>query len=146
MGEGPSTSSPPSPGYYDPDCCPDRVKHRSGPDGYVARQAWADAMMLTHEPSRCYGCGYWMIWTPKEGLMDRAMTGRLVRTEDETGVSGTGVVAWVVQFPDGRAVTRWCASEIRQTCVWDSVDEVLAVHGHDGRTVIVWDETGETDG
>ena len=64
--------------------------------------------------------------------------GRLVRTEDETGVSGTGVVAWIVEFPDGVAVTRWAVTDIRQTCVWASVDDVVAIHGHGGKTRIEW--------
>lgn len=61
----------------------------------------------------------------------------LQRLEDETGISGTGTVAWGVKFPDGRAVTRW-NSDVAQTCVWESMDEVEAVHGHGGRTQIVW--------
>lgn len=62
---------------------------------------------------------------------------QLVRDEDETGISGTGVVAWGVCFDDGVAVTRW-NSDVAQTCVWVSMDEVEAVHGHKGRTRVVW--------
>lgn len=62
----------------------------------------------------------------------------LVRHHDETGLSGTGVVAWGVQFPDGATVTRWCSSEVRQTCVWQSIDDVRHVHGHGGATEVVW--------
>lgn len=64
----------------------------------------------------------------------------LERDEDETGVSGTGIVAWGAQFPDGIVVTRWCAAstEIRQTCVWESIEHVAAIHGHNGKTRIVW--------
>ncbi len=67
-------------------------------------------------------------------------SGVLVRDDDETGVSGTGVVAWVVEFPDGTTVTRWAVTEIRQTCVWASVDDVLAIHGHNGKTRLQWDD------
>jgi hypothetical protein len=66
------------------------------------------------------------------------VAGRLVRDEDETGVSGTGTVAWIVEFPDGVAVTRWSVTDIRQTCVWESVDHVLAIHGHNGKTRLEW--------
>ena len=62
---------------------------------------------------------------------------RLDRLEDETGISGTGTVAWGVQFGDGKVVTRW-NSDVAQTCVWESMAEVEAVHGHGGRTVVVW--------
>lgn len=61
----------------------------------------------------------------------------LERREDETGLSGTGQVAWGVVFPDGTAATRWNAP-IAQTCVWASLDDVLHVHGHQGRTDIVF--------
>lgn len=71
---------------------------------------------------------------PHKGQPRRFM---LVRVEDETGVSGTGVVAWGLEFPDGHAVTRW-NSKIAQTCAWDSIADVVAVHGHDGKTRIRW--------
>lgn len=61
----------------------------------------------------------------------------LERDTDETGVSGVGTVAWGVAFPDGAAVTRWNAA-IAQTCAWQSIADVVAVHGHGGRTRIVW--------
>ena len=60
-----------------------------------------------------------------------------MRDEDETGISGTGVVAFGVVFSDGVTVTRW-NSDVAQTCVWQSFDEVDAVHGHGGRTRIEW--------
>lgn len=61
----------------------------------------------------------------------------LERSEDETGLSGTGTVAWGVLFPDGSAATRWNAP-IAQTCVWASLEDVVHVHGHQGRTDIVF--------
>lgn len=66
----------------------------------------------------------------------------LNRQRDSTGISGTGVVAWGVRFPDGVCVLRWC-SEHRSTAVYESIDDVLAIHGHGGDTEIVWhgDET-----
>ena len=62
----------------------------------------------------------------------------LRRTEDETGISGVGDVAWGVLFPDGVCVTRWCVTDIRQTCVWSSLADVEAVHGHNGKTAVVF--------
>lgn len=44
----------------------------------------------------------------------------LERIEDETGVSGT----------------RWCVTDVRQTCVWASMDDVRYVHGHQGKTAV----------
>ncbi|MGH9249002.1 MAG: hypothetical protein ACRD0W_05740 [Acidimicrobiales bacterium] len=64
----------------------------------------------------------------------------LDRIEDETGLSGTGVVAWGIAFPDGEVVTRWCsdASGVHQTCVWHSIEHVQRVHGHNGATKVRW--------
>jgi hypothetical protein len=72
-------------------------------------------------------------------LPTRARSGVLVRDDDETGVSGTGVVAWIVEFPDGVTVTRWAVTDVRQTCVWRSVADVEAIHGHGGKTRIAWE-------
>lgn len=66
----------------------------------------------------------------------------LRRHEDATGVSTAhGAkpgqdVAWGVEFPDGPCVIRWCVSEIRQTAVFASLDDIRAVHGHDGKTEV----------
>ena len=62
---------------------------------------------------------------------------RLVRNIDETGVSGTGIVCEGVQFTDGNVATRWL-NRIAQTCVWDSIEDMEAIHGHNGNTVVVW--------
>ena len=67
-------------------------------------------------------------------------SGFLSRADDVTGLSGTGRVAWLVEFPDGVCVVRWCVSEVRQTAVFASLADVLAVHGHDGRTRPEWAE------
>jgi hypothetical protein len=62
----------------------------------------------------------------------------LNRIEDETGVSGIGLVAHGVQFPDGTVVLRWCVGEHRSTVIWDSMAAVEAIHGHGGKTRIDW--------
>ena len=68
----------------------------------------------------------------------------LRRHQDETGVStahGAAPgqdVAWGVEFPDGPCVIRWCISDVRQTAVFASLDDIKAVHGHDGKTEVVW--------
>jgi len=61
----------------------------------------------------------------------------LVRTEDVTGISGTGIVAYGVMFADGRVVTCWNAV-ISQIAIWRSIQEVEAVHGHNGKTRVEW--------
>lgn len=62
----------------------------------------------------------------------------LHRHEDASGVSGTGVVAEGVVFTDGTAALRW-RSEQRSTAVYEGgIDSVEAIHGHSGRTVVVF--------
>ena len=83
--------------------------------------------------------GYVIVERPP---LNTPATGFLVRADDVTGLSGTGRVAWCVEFPDGKCVVRWCVSDVRQTAVFDSMDDVLAVHGHDGRTKPVFYDNG----
>lgn len=64
----------------------------------------------------------------------------LERDADVTGISGTGVVAEGVVFSDGHAAVRWVVGEHRSTVVWESVDSVVAIHGHNGATRLVWDD------
>lgn len=62
---------------------------------------------------------------------------RLVRNTDVNGISGTGVVAYGVQFPDGTVAYRW-NSDTATTVVADSIETVASIHGHDGATVVEW--------
>lgn len=66
----------------------------------------------------------------------------LVRHADPTGVSGTGVVADGMVFPDGRVVSRWrgTTTGVAQFMIWDRLADVTRIHGHGGRTEIVWVE------
>jgi hypothetical protein len=57
----------------------------------------------------------------------------LVREVDPSGVSGVGVVACGVQFDDGTAVVRWLGDR-PSTVVWQSIEDALVIHGHDGLT------------
>jgi hypothetical protein len=62
----------------------------------------------------------------------------LVRDEDVSGVSGIGVVAEGVEFSDGKVVIRWRGVHSCSTVVWDSLEDAIAIHGHDGRTRVEW--------
>ncbi len=64
-------------------------------------------------------------------------TFRLLRHVDVSGVSGTGIVAEGVQFTDGSVALRW-HGEYPTTTVWDSIESMIAVHGHEGATVVDW--------
>jgi len=63
---------------------------------------------------------------------------RLVREEDESGVSGVGVVAEGVLFSNSKAVISWRTIH-KSVCIYDSLAEMIAVHGHNGKTNIVWE-------
>lgn len=64
----------------------------------------------------------------------------LRRNEDPSGMSGTGRVAEVAVFDDGTAVIRWIdrmnSTRVSSTAIFDSVDDLLKIHGHGGRTVL----------
>ena len=63
----------------------------------------------------------------------------LQRETDESGVSGIGQVAYGVQFADGMVVLRWCVPGVPSgTTVYESTNAVERVHGHNGKTQIVW--------
>jgi hypothetical protein len=57
----------------------------------------------------------------------------LNRLEDETGISGTGIVAEGVEFSDGTAAMRWISAHT-STAVYASMAEIEAIHGHNGKT------------
>lgn len=57
--------------------------------------------------------------------------------EDASGVSGTGVVAEGVVFTDGTCALHW-RGDRAPTGVYGSVDDVIAIHGHEGRIQLVY--------
>lgn len=64
----------------------------------------------------------------------------LYREEDASGVSGTGIVAYGVQFPppNGKCVVGW-TTDTASVAVYDSIADVQAVHGHEGDTDVIWE-------
>jgi hypothetical protein len=72
----------------------------------------------------------------------------LVRVEDYSGVSGTGVVAVGVAYPDGAVHLQWRNGENDDLatdsngCAFkpapDGVEATIEVHGHEGRTRVEW--------
>ena len=66
-------------------------------------------------------------------------TFKLVREEDVSGVSGVGEVAEGVEFHDKQCVLSWFGAH-HSLEVHPSIDDIIAIHGHQGRTKVVWDE------
>lgn len=62
---------------------------------------------------------------------------QLVRDKDVTGVSGTGIVADGVLWPDGSVSIRW-RGERTSIVYWHTLEDAKAVHSHGGATRFVW--------
>lgn len=61
----------------------------------------------------------------------------LHRAVDASGISGKGRVAVGVLMPSGKAVLEW-GSRWKTVTVFQSIDQVIRIHGHGGDTVFVW--------
>lgn len=66
------------------------------------------------------------------------MTGRLRRYVDVSQVSGTGDVAEFAEFSDGTVAVRWFG-EHPSTAVWGDIRDIEFIHGHSGKTVLLFD-------
>lgn len=64
---------------------------------------------------------------------------KLVRDEDASGVSGTGEVAEGIEFKNGKCVMCW-DTKTSSIAVYENVDELVAIHGHEGRTYVKFDD------
>lgn len=60
----------------------------------------------------------------------------LLRQIDDSGVSGTGIVARGVQLLDGQCVLQW-TSKYRSIALYPNMTELLKIHGHDGHTKLM---------
>lgn len=60
----------------------------------------------------------------------------LQRVEDESGVSGTGVVAGGVVFPSDKVVLDWQTFHT-SLCIYQNLNDVEAIHGHHGKTLVI---------
>lgn len=64
------------------------------------------------------------------------------RKEDASGVSGCGVVAEGVQFSNGHVALTWLSAH-PSINLYDSIEDVQLIHGHEGKTKIVFDDPAE---
>lgn len=65
-------------------------------------------------------------------------TFHLERNVDETGVSGTGRVAEGVVFSNGWVALTWLTAHT-SVVFYPSIDDVIFIHGHQGKTQVVYD-------
>lgn len=61
----------------------------------------------------------------------------LQRVVDESGVSGTGAIAEGVEFTTGWCALSWL-TKAHSVGVYPNIKELERIHGHNGRTKIVW--------
>lgn len=68
--------------------------------------------------------------------------GELYRYRDPSGVSGTGVVALLVEFPPDHEGHQWVVAQWlgRNPCIsfWPGIGDLLEVHGHAGASEVRW--------
>ena len=69
---------------------------------------------------------------------------KLIRTEDVSGLSGTGYVAEGCLFRSGKCVLSW-NSDHPSLNVYDSLDDILFLHGHAGRTTVEFIDDAQHD-
>lgn len=62
---------------------------------------------------------------------------QLHRDEDISGISGLGVVADGICWPDGTCGLHW-RTELWSVTFFPDIATVKALHGHSGATRIVW--------
>jgi len=69
---------------------------------------------------------------------------RLIRSEDVSGVSGTGIVAEGVEFVNGMVAMSWISP---YACVstYNSIRSLEEVHGHEQRTLVEWIDKNESE-
>ena len=68
----------------------------------------------------------------------------LERTLDPVGISGTGVIAEGVVFSTGKVVLQWL-TEYQSIGIYDSISDVLSIHGHNGTTSVVVIDVDQED-
>jgi len=59
------------------------------------------------------------------------------RTEDVSGLSGTGIVAVGVMFPSGLCVMEW-TTPVKSVGHYHSIADLEKIHGHEGKTQVIW--------
>jgi hypothetical protein len=68
-----------------------------------------------------------------------------LRLEDASGVSGCGKVAEGVIFSNGKVVIEWLSSHSSTNC-YDSINDVELIHGHEGKTKIIFEDPEDLKG
>ncbi len=68
----------------------------------------------------------------------------LERVVDPVGISGTGKIAEGVMFSNGRVALQWLTT-YQSIGIYDSISDVLSIHGHNGTTSVVFIDEEESE-
>jgi hypothetical protein len=61
----------------------------------------------------------------------------IFRHEDVNGLSGVGIVAVGVVWPNGKAHMQWTSFRASFE-IHESIDNLMEIHGHSGKTELIW--------
>lgn len=61
----------------------------------------------------------------------------LMRHQDLSGLSGTGIIAIGVVYPNGKAHMQWVSYKTSFE-MHDSVENLIDIHSHGGATELLW--------
>ncbi len=62
----------------------------------------------------------------------------LKRNVDDSGVSGTGYVAFGIEWPSKKVTIEWIVGENISREEHETLENCMAVHGHGKHTVVEW--------
>jgi hypothetical protein len=62
----------------------------------------------------------------------------LLRKEDVSGISSTGIVAHGIEMRSGLLFLEWIANEHVSWGLYPNETELLSIHGHENRTQLIW--------
>ena len=70
--------------------------------------------------------------------MDKPRLYKLIRSVDISGISGTGLVAWATEYPNGWVTVSWVIKpECPSVVIYKSLQDAIDIHGHNGATKFV---------
>ena len=70
-------------------------------------------------------------------VIDEVKTFYLLRKEDVSGVSGTGIVAYGAVLPSGRTIMEWCSFHSTIT-IFNNLEDLVKIHGHGEATEVIF--------
>lgn len=70
---------------------------------------------------------------------------RLMRDEDETGISGVGCVAEGIEFSNGMCALCWLTA-MHSVGVYPNLRQLVAIHGHNGRARVQFVDSSHEPG